>query len=946
VPQPNRLVRSFKWLLIFGVLLVALLGAGAAWLMNAPRSMTGLSEAIIAQLQPPNAPFELRVAEVVLDWSNWQDPAQLRLQEITIVSAAYDTHIIIPSGRVALKMLPLLWGELKVAHLQLDGLAAELHLAEQSGYIVNAQGKLFYRFERGGTQGNQLMFPVESLTLNADALVLKDLTRELRLELAQSALKIQQTADDRVAMQLATTLLQGDDRASIQADADLDVTAGAGDVSIAFDAFNLQALCGSAKRCDGLPKLSSLMGGTADVVLEKHAVTNVALKANGGKGVLAFAPRLPEPIALESLELDATLDVAKAALELRKIALKMDSGTIISAQGTAQYPAEKLTIRASANAHMMPVNHLSRYWPAGLAPATRAWATSKIRGGMATYADAIIELDPEDLDTEFLPDDFLKTRIELEDSSVDYLPNFPKAEHVRATVRFTGETMVADIASATALDGTKLDGTKLSMPDLNAGGTPMVAELKLATNPKDVASIMRLLPNEKLKNVAQKFANASGAVAGDVRLGFNAFGDDNAAAGAVNWDALSYDLKAQLSALQNVTLHEAITLDGVTGSIALNGKGMSATLKAHDANSRYDITLNDGPLSWHVKGVSKQDATLVSQDFSGSYRLQKGAPSLTLRGKRLDLSAWMKTDAQSDGFSISTLPPFHADIDLQEVMFSPQQFVRNLKGKIHCASWCESANIAAQLPKDGSVSLRIFRDNDQRKFRLTSDRLGALLRLANPDTKLHEGRIEIAGDYNDAAAGRPLSGRILLQDFYLRNAPIMGRILNAGSLVGLLNALNGDGIRFDKFSSDFLFVDDLLRLKGGKAKGPAMGLLVDGDINLATNMLDVNGNLAPAYVLNSLVGKVPVIGNLLMGGEGESVIAINYSARGNMNDPSVSVNPLSALTPGFTRRFFDVFEGDARDTSAPDKKEVPKDAPKAVSKPTKQEKPEWQLINP
>ena len=940
--QPNRLARSFKWLLVISVLLLALLGAGAAWLMNAPRSMTGLSEAIIAQIQPPNAPFELRVGEVVLDWSNWRAPAQLRLQEITIVSAAYDTQMVIPSGRVALKMLPLLWGELTVAHLQLDGLAGELHLAEKSGYIVNADGKLFYRFEAGGEQGDALVFPVESLTLNADALVLKDLTHELRLVLEQSALNIQQNASDRVALQLETTLLQGDARATLGAQADVALGDGQGAVRLAFDSLNLQALCGAASLCDDLPKLSSPMSGTADIELANRAVTHVALKVNGGNGVLTHQPHLPEPITLDGLELAATLDVQKAALELAKLQLNVDTGTIISAQGSAQYPDEKLSIRATGKAEMMPVDHLSRYWPAGLAPATRQWATSKIRGGMATYADAVIELDPEDLETEFLPDDFLKTRIELQDSTVDYLPNFPKAEKVRATVRFTGETMSAEIVSATALAGTKLAGTKLLMPDLNADGTPMVAELKLLSTPKDTASIMRLLPNKNLKNVAQKFANASGAISGDIRLGFNAFGDENASAGTVNWDALTYDLKAQLSGINGVTLHDRLTLDGVTGSFALNAKAMSAKLKAEDAAARYDITLNDGPLRWQVKGFSREDAAMVVQDFSGSYALKKGAPSLALHGSRLDLSAWMQGEDESEGFSISTLPPFHVDIDLQEVMFSPQQFLRQVKGELHCASWCESANIAAQLPEDGNVSLRIFRENDQRKFHFTSNRLGQLLRLTTPDSKLHEGRIEMSGNYDDAAAGRPLSGRIIMQDFYLRNAPIMGRILNAGSLVGLLNALNGDGIRFSKFSADFLFVDDLLRLKEGKAKGPAMGVLVEGDVNLATNMLDVNGNLAPAHVLNSLVGKVPLIGDLLVGGEGESVIAINYAARGNMDDPSVSVNPLSALTPGFTRRFFDIFEGDSRDTSAPEEKEVSSEP----LKPVKQEKPNWQVINP
>jgi len=43
---------------------------------------------------------------------------------------------------------------------------------------------------------------------------------------------------------------------------------------------------------------------------------------------------------------------------------------------------------------------------------------------------------------------------------------------------------------------------------------------------------------------------------------------------------------------------------------------------------------------------------------------------------------------------------------------------------------------------------------------------------------------------------------------------------------------------------------------------------------------------------------------LLLGGEGQGLFAANYRATGSAADPQISVNPLSALTPGFLRRLF------------------------------------------
>jgi hypothetical protein len=56
--------------------------------------------------------------------------------------------------------------------------------------------------------------------------------------------------------------------------------------------------------------------------------------------------------------------------------------------------------------------------------------------------------------------------------------------------------------------------------------------------------------------------------------------------------------------------------------------------------------------------------------------------------------------------------------------------------------------------------------------------------------------------------------------------------------------------------------------------------------------------------LKGLLGHVPLIGKLLSPEKGGGLFAAIYSLRGSLSDPSVSVNPLSALTPGFLRGLF------------------------------------------
>jgi hypothetical protein len=66
--------------------------------------------------------------------------------------------------------------------------------------------------------------------------------------------------------------------------------------------------------------------------------------------------------------------------------------------------------------------------------------------------------------------------------------------------------------------------------------------------------------------------------------------------------------------------------------------------------------------------------------------------------------------------------------------------------------------------------------------------------------------------------------------------------------------------------------------------------------------------------MNSMLGGVPVIGDLFVGREGEGIFSLTYSVRGTTDKAQVAVNPLSAVTPGILRR---IFENPA-DTSIPE----------------------------
>lgn len=293
-------------------------------------------------------------------------------------------------------------------------------------------------------------------------------------------------------------------------------------------------------------------------------------------------------------------------------------------------------------------------------------------------------------------------------------------------------------------------------------------------------------------------------------------------------------------------------------------------------------------------------------DVAVAYRPLRDGNKIQIKGAALDVSPLQNEKGNN---TISYLPSVQLDINVDHLYLSNQRELKHVKGHLYCGrSRCQSAHLAFGMAKGGDVSLSIFSESGQRKFNMQCNDAGALLNVLEVTDRMHGGGLIVNGNYDDHKRGNPLDGRFTITDFTLKNAPILGRILNMSSLTGLVESLSGSGIKFDKLAADFVFANDVANIKNGKATGASLGILSEGTIDIHNSTISMDGSLAPAYMLNSFVGKIPLIGKALVGGEGEGVFAFSYSVKGNSDNPDVSVNPLSVLTPGFMRKFFDIFD--------------------------------------
>ena len=145
-------------------------------------------------------------------------------------------------------------------------------------------------------------------------------------------------------------------------------------------------------------------------------------------------------------------------------------------------------------------------------------------------------------------------------------------------------------------------------------------------------------------------------------------------------------------------------------------------------------------------------------------------------------------------------------------------------------------------------------------------------------------------------ANKVMIGHAKARNFNLTKTGVLVKLLTLASFTGILDMLSGEGIAFTHFDAPFEYDGYVLRLKQARGFGNVLGISGSGEYDNWQKSLNFNGLVAPAYGLNALLGKIPVVGSLLSGRDG-TIFAANYSITGAISDPIVDINPLSALSP-------------------------------------------------
>ncbi|ETX16545.1 hypothetical protein OCH239_01590 [Roseivivax halodurans JCM 10272] len=268
------------------------------------------------------------------------------------------------------------------------------------------------------------------------------------------------------------------------------------------------------------------------------------------------------------------------------------------------------------------------------------------------------------------------------------------------------------------------------------------------------------------------------------------------------------------------------------------------------------------------------------------------APAVQVGGGSLDLRG---ADFGGGGSGSGGGADVPLDVSLDRLTISEGIQLLDLNGNFSARNGGLAGNFAARMQgTSAEVQGQLLPQGGGTALRLSSEDAGNVLESTGILKTVAGGRMVL--NLNPTGTPGTYDGAVTVTDARLRDAPAIGALLDAISVVGIIDQLEGPGIYFQDVQAQFRLEPSRVVLTRSSAVGPSMGVSLDGYVDLASGVLDLQGVLSPVYVLNSI--------GAIFTRRGEGLLGFNFNIEGTADAPRVAVNPLSVFTPGMFREIF------------------------------------------
>ena len=147
-------------------------------------------------------------------------------------------------------------------------------------------------------------------------------------------------------------------------------------------------------------------------------------------------------------------------------------------------------------------------------------------------------------------------------------------------------------------------------------------------------------------------------------------------------------------------------------------------------------------------------------------------------------------------------------------------------------------------------------------------------------------------------------GVIAGKNLVFYDAPFLANFFSIFSLDGFAQKLKDGGIIFNNLNAEYKLANQRLKIIDSLLKGSELGIQFDSVIGMKDDYFLMNGSIIPAYTINTLITKFPIVGDIVTAGSPEDgLIGANFRVEKIDGDYEIFYNPISVFVPNIIKNF-------------------------------------------
>ncbi|MEI5663480.1 hypothetical protein WBO78_00930 [Bosea sp. CCNWLW174] len=376
---------------------------------------------------------------------------------------------------------------------------------------------------------------------------------------------------------------------------------------------------------------------------------------------------------------------------------------------------------------------------------------------------------------------------------------------------------------------------------------------------------------------------------------------------------------------------------GISKPAGRAGKAVFTYVVDDDGPDLEDLTIESAPLL--AKGrisLTRQNAfesaSFLQLRLSPGDNLTKveigrdgGLTKLSVRGAVLDARPFIRElfDAPAapsrsgarGGQNAASGPDFDLDLDVPILTGFNSEALGNSQLKLSRRNGAvRSIAYQGRIGKADLSIKQVRQGEGPGSIVVQSENGGATLRFLDLYRRAYGGDLVLQ---IGAAEGRQ-PGELLLRNFTVRDEPALRRVVGppGSQAPGALDStgapaprIDASDVAFTKLRAEFVRSASRIDINDAVLWGQQVGFTIQGNVDYGRDRVDIGGTFVPGYAFNNAFAQVPVVGMILGGGQYGGLFAVNFRVSGSASQPTMTVNPLSAIAPGILRRFVDPLGG-------------------------------------